>query len=102
MTIPTKNDIDHAFRTWLVQYLTRNDISQFRAAVLLGVAQSTVHNIVSGKKNASDTTMRKMLDRAGVNYQQAIQPNLPAGLYPGSPEARCAYKAPAVYPQQSS
>ncbi|UQZ90853.1 hypothetical protein C4J81_17210 [Deltaproteobacteria bacterium Smac51] len=72
--VPTKNEIDMAFRMWICNVVNKTSLSQHILAYKAQVSQAMINNIINGKKNPSDMTMKKILIAAGVDYQDAMRP----------------------------
>ncbi|MDR0881917.1 MAG: hypothetical protein LBP55_05185 [Candidatus Adiutrix sp.] len=86
--LATKSEIDQAFRDWLRAYMREHDLNQPRAAVFWEVAQATIHNLLSGKKKASESMMDKMAARAGTTVGEALIPFVDErALVPPEPRA---------------
>lgn len=74
--IPTKTEIDRAFAWWLVDYVEKNCLTQFQAAINLGLYPSLVGLIMKGKKKPPRDTIERAFAKLGLDYGATLAPYL--------------------------
>ncbi|UQZ90852.1 hypothetical protein C4J81_17205 [Deltaproteobacteria bacterium Smac51] len=68
----TKDEIDQVFKAWLSEYISHHNLTQLQAAQIMNTTPATIHNILTGKKNASSSMMKKMAAGAGTTIQDVL------------------------------
>ncbi len=74
----TKDELNHAFKVWLAQYLKTNGLTYQEAAKRLKMSVASVGHILTGRRNATLDLVANTMANIGLDYNQELR-----GLVPG-------------------
>ena len=88
----TKDELNHAFKVWLSEYLHDNNLTYQEAANRLNMSIASIGHILNGRRKASLDLVAKSMAQAGLDYNKELRHLVPGLHLANLPETADNYE----------